>query len=64
MLWSIYKYPSTNDQKNILVKLTDKGKEQREIYKQLIFKVNKTIENNSTQNTRLYRNHRSHPIFN
>lgn len=45
----IYREPNPEDGRGVLIKLTEKGKEQREISKQLIFKFNKTVENNLTQ---------------
>lgn len=45
----IYREPNPDDGRSVLIKLTDKGKEQREVSKQLILKFNKTIEKNLTE---------------
>lgn len=44
----IYREKNPEDGRGVLIKLTDKGKEQREISKQLVFKFNKTVETNLT----------------
>ncbi|NIJ46445.1 DNA-binding MarR family transcriptional regulator [Wenyingzhuangia heitensis] len=44
----IYREKNPEDGRSVLIKLTDKGKEQREISKQLVVKFNKTVEENLT----------------
>lgn len=44
----IYREPNPDDGRSVLIKLTDKGKEQREISKQIVLKFNKTIQGNLT----------------
>ncbi|NJB83767.1 MarR family winged helix-turn-helix transcriptional regulator [Wenyingzhuangia aestuarii] len=44
----IYREKNPEDGRGVLIKLTDKGKEQREISKQLVLKFNQTVEENLT----------------
>jgi len=44
----IYREKNPDDGRGVLIKLTEKGKEQREISKQLVIKFNKTVEKEVT----------------
>lgn len=46
----IYREPNPDDGRGVLIKLTDKGKEQRETSKEIVLNFNNTIQSNlSTQ---------------
>ncbi|MGY6647652.1 MarR family winged helix-turn-helix transcriptional regulator [Wenyingzhuangia sp. IMCC45574] len=45
----IYREANPDDGRSVLIKLTSKGKEQREISKQIVLQFNKTIQENLTQ---------------
>ncbi len=45
----IYREKNPEDGRSVLIKLTDKGKEQREVAKQIVIKFNKAVENNVTK---------------
>lgn len=45
----IYREKNPEDGRSVLIKLTDKGKEEREITKKIVFKFNQTVEKNLTQ---------------
>lgn len=44
----IYREKNPDDGRSVLIKLTEKGKEEREIAKQIVIKFNKTIQHNLT----------------
>lgn len=45
----IYREPNPDDGRSVLIKLTDKGKQQREISKEIVLNFNKTVQNNLTK---------------
>ena len=45
----IYRKKNPNDGRGVIIKLTEKGREQREISKKIILNFNKTVANNLTK---------------
>ncbi|MGY5353776.1 MarR family winged helix-turn-helix transcriptional regulator [Wenyingzhuangia sp. IMCC45467] len=45
----IYREKNPEDGRSVLIKLTDEGKKQREISKEIVLKFNQTVANNLTQ---------------
>lgn len=45
----IYREPNPDDGRSVLIKLTDKGKEQREISKKIVLNFNQKVQNNLSE---------------